>query len=88
MPNKKLLAILVVFEYTDAMNSVVFMSTQMLAFLLLKKFPSGATHKELSYEMEVLGTEIREKYKRDIGFSGDIELVTHNAVRIKDYSWS
>jgi hypothetical protein len=69
--------------FVDAMQSTVLMSTHLLAFLLLNKFRSGVSQNLLAEEMRALSREIREKYKHDIGFSGNFEDVVQNAVSLR-----
>lgn len=65
------------------MKTTSFMSTNLLSFLLLKKFRDGVSLDLLISEMNSLRLQIYKK-RRDVGFSADeskMKLVTLRAVR-------
>lgn len=62
----------------DASQASALMSTQLLAFLMLYKFPKGATMRTLVPAMNWLRDEIIVR-KRDVGFSGDMGDVVRQA---------
>lgn len=62
----------------DASQASALMSTQLLAFLLLYKFPKGATMRTLVPAMNWLRDEVVSR-KRDVGFSGEMADVIRYA---------
>jgi len=66
---------------SDASRTSVFMSTQLVAFLLLKKYSTGVSFEELVIDTLDLSLDIRKTHKQDIGYTGKTEVVVERAVR-------
>ncbi|XP_048748231.2 glycerol-3-phosphate acyltransferase 1, mitochondrial-like [Ostrea edulis] len=63
--------------YTST-NSTALMSTNLLAFLLLKKHRQGVDKGQLASDLKWLISELKVR-QRDVGFSGEPETVVHYA---------
>ncbi|XP_062622393.1 glycerol-3-phosphate acyltransferase 1, mitochondrial-like [Saccostrea cucullata] len=63
--------------YTST-NSTALMSTNLLAFLLLKKHRQGVQKSQLALDLEWLVSELKVR-QRDVGFTGESEAVVQSA---------